>query len=243
MKQMKYSDFLGFNKVFFVLNLFFLIILSNFSYSQSGCINATPFCTGTTYTYPNSTNITDLGPVDCLSSTPNTSWYFMEIDQSGPMTFDISQTNISGTGSDVDFIIWGPFTSLSSACSGANPFPSGVAVDCSYSPASVETASIPNAQVGEIYVALLTNYANEQGNITFSQTGGTGSANCPFTCGVTLNATPTACSSNTYTLNGTLSISGGPGISTPNSGTVTISSSCGGSPQVFNITGPTSNFN
>jgi hypothetical protein len=120
---MKCSDFLGFRKIFFILNLLFLITIANFSYSQSGCINANPFCTGTTYTYPNSTNITDLGSVDCLSSTTNASWYYMEIDQSGPMTFDISQTNLSGTGSDVDFIIWGPFTSISSACLGANPFP------------------------------------------------------------------------------------------------------------------------
>ncbi len=158
--------------------------------ASSQCVNADPFCTDAGgYNFPNSTNVSDLGAVDCLGSTPNPAWYYMQIDQAGPMTFDISQTNTGGTGIDVDFIIWGPFNSLASACSGANPFPSGSAVDCSYSTAATETGNIPNAQPGEVYVVLITNYANQAGNITFNQTGGSGSASCQFTCGVTLTAT------------------------------------------------------
>ncbi len=204
------------------------------SFSFSQCIGADPFCTGTTYTFPNSTNVTNLGAVDCLGSSPNPSWYYLEIDANGTMNFNISQVNTSGTGIDVDFAIWGPYTSLNAACAGANPFPAGSGtVDCSYSSAAVESASIPNAQVGQVYVVLLTNYANQAGTITFNQTGGSGSADCSFTCGVNLTANPSACSNNTYTLSGNLTVTAGPGISVPNSGTVTITNSCGGS-QTFN---------
>jgi hypothetical protein len=158
--------------------------------------------------------------------------------KNGSMTIDISQETAGGTAIDVDFIVWGPYSSLAAACAGANPFPGNIGtgssvVDCSYSPSATETATIPNAQVGQVYVMLLTNYSDQAGSITFSQTGGSGSADCSFTCGVNLTATPTACASNVYTLNGVLSATAGPGISVPNTGTVTITSSCGGS-QTFN---------
>jgi hypothetical protein len=210
-------------KQFLLILTLFLVFSSGSSFAQ--CINADPFCTGTTYTFPNTTGAGDLGPVGCLDGsgipdTPNPSWYYMEIDQNGDLIFDISQQDANGTGLDVDFIIWGPYSSLSEACNGANPFPipptsGSTSVDCSYAPDPIETATIPNAQIGEVYITLITNFSDSPGTITFSQTGGSGSADCSFTCGVTLTANPTACSSNTYTLNGNLSISGGPGISTP----------------------------
>jgi len=81
---------------------------------------------------------------------------------------------------------------------------------------------------------LLTKYSDQAGSITFSQTGGSGSADCSFTCGVALTATPSACSANTYSVTGNLTVMGGPGISVPNTGTVTIQSSCGGAAQTFN---------
>lgn len=213
---------------------FIILFLSFFIFfvGESQCNGADPFCTGTTYDFPNTTGVGDLGTIGCLFSTPNPVWYYMEIDQNGPMTIDISQQTTGGTGIDVDFIVWGPFSSLSAACSGANPFPSGSAVDCSYSPDAVETADIPNAQVGQVYVMLITNYSNQAGNITFSQTSGSGSADCSFTCGVDLTATPSTCSNNLYSVSGSLTVTGGQGISVPNTGTVTIASSCGGS-QTF----------
>jgi hypothetical protein len=50
---------------------------------------------------------------------------------------------------------------------------------------------------------------------------------------VALTATPSACNNNTYSVSGNLTVTGGPGISVPNTGTVTITNSCGGS-QTFN---------
>lgn len=196
-----------------------------------GCLGADPFCTGTSYTFTNSTNVANLGSVDCLGSTPNPSWYYMEVDQNGPMGFTISQTSTSGAGLDVDFALWGPYSSLAAGC--GNPFPNGTPIDCSYSTAATESVSIPNAQVGQTYILLITNFSNSPGTITFSQTSGSGSADCSFTCGVALTATPSACNNNTYSVSGNLTVTAGPGISVPNTGTVTIANSCGGS-QTFN---------
>jgi gliding motility-associated-like protein len=213
-----------------VKNIFFLVLffVSYSLFGQSGnCSSAASFCTDVpNYTFNNQTNNGDLGSVHCLNTSPNPVWYQMTIDNAGPMTFTISQQDASGNGIDVDFALWGPFNSLTSACNGTGNTP----VDCSFSTSSTETATIPNAQAGQTYLLLLTNYSNEAGTITFGQTGGSGSADCSFSCGVTgFTAVPTPCSGNSvYTLNGTLSIT-----NPPTSGTLTISSSCGGT-QTFN---------
>ncbi len=212
--------------LFFVL----FLIFTNTMFVYAQCNGASPFCTGTNYSFPNTTNVANLGTVGCLGTTPNPVWYFMEIDQNGPMTFGISQSSAGGSGIDVDFALWGPFTSLAAGCGGST-FPGGSPIDCSYSPSPTETASIPNAQIGQFYILLLTNFSNQAGTISFSQTGGSGSADCSFVCGVTgFTAIPSACNpaTNTYGVSGTLSITNPPG-----SGTLTITNSCGGS-QVFN---------
>lgn len=215
-----------------LLILVFAFLFDNLqSISAQGCLGADPFCTGTSYTFNNSTNVADLGSVGCLNSTPNPSWYYMEIDQNGPMGFIISQTSTSGVDLDVDFALWGPYSSLAAGC--GNPFPNGTPIDCSYSTAATESVSIPNAQVGQTYILIITNFSNSPGTITFSQTSGSGSADCSFTCGVALTATQSACNNNTYSVNGNLTVTAGPGISVPNTGTVTIANSCGGS-QTFN---------
>src|SRR5690606_1598578 len=103
----------------------------------------------------------------------------------GNMDIGISQTSIGGSGIDVDFILYGPYSNLAQAMSycGNHGNASTAAdpnqiVDCSYSPSPTETANITGAVAGQVYVMLLTNYSNQAGNITFSQTGGTASTNC-----------------------------------------------------------------
>ena len=136
----------------------------------SDCMSALPFCTSDSYTFPASTNVPDMGEVGCLYTTPNPAWYWMEIGSPGNIDIYMS------SGGDVDFIAWGPFTSLEAACSSNLMSNSGV--DCSYSTAAQETANLTNTQTGEVYVLLITNYANIVTNISFSQTGGAGSTNC-----------------------------------------------------------------
>jgi gliding motility-associated-like protein len=141
----------------------------------------------------------------CLGSAPNPAWYFVEIGLAGNIIIDIAQTTGSGgtgTGLDVDYVVWGPFPDVPSACvdfTAGNCTGDhnciGTAVDCSYSTDPTETATIPNAQVGEFYMFLITNFDGAPGYITLTQTNlgnaGAGSTDCcpyltginPSTCG------------------------------------------------------------
>ena len=74
---------------------FFLIafLFSCFnSFSQGTCATALPFCTGSNYTFPASTNTS--GPpgnnFGCLGTQPNPAFYFMEVDNGGNFTIDIT---------------------------------------------------------------------------------------------------------------------------------------------------------
>ncbi|WP_062060008.1 T9SS type B sorting domain-containing protein [Aquimarina longa] len=109
------------------ISLLFWIILfkSTFFYAQDfdvACRRAQPFCSDASLelTFPNVTSDVDgLGEIGCLNTTPNPAWYFIRIDQSGELIFDIQQwvdgneNNTLDRGErqlDVDFIAWGPFT-------------------------------------------------------------------------------------------------------------------------------------
>lgn len=202
---------------------------SNLLAQGTDCSSSEPFCTGTTYTFPNSTSTPDLGTIDCCFTTPNPAWYFLEIATPGNLTIHIEQTDASGTGIDVDFVCFGPYPSLASAC---GTIPGGAVEDCSYSAAAVEDCDITGAAVGEVYVLLLTNFSDQPGTITFEQTpgSGTGSTDCSILCGVnSFTALPGACTSatNTYSLTGALDIS-----DPPATGTLTFTNSCGGAPVV-----------
>lgn len=142
----------------------------------SNCNDAMAFCTGTNYTFPNSTNVPSLGNVACLGSTPNPIWYYMQVETAGNIDITMNQTSGGGGGLDVDFAVWGPFPSLAAGC--GNPFPPGAPVDCSYSTAATETANIPNAPAGSFYIMLITNFSNQNGTITFNQSGGAGTTDC-----------------------------------------------------------------
>jgi len=232
------------------------------------CISANPFCTALTYNFPNTTTTTaPSGPnYGCLSSQPNPIWYYMEVDQGGTFQIDLVQTtgpNGTGTGIDVDFAMYGPFTSLSNGCS-AVMSGSLAPLQCSYNADYVETIGIglaggdpgfggstpPAATAGQIYIVLLTNFADVAGYIDFNQTGGTGIADCSILtpCDMTnLTSTPSACNAtnNTYSVSGQVTF-----VSPPANGTLTVTSSCGGSqtfnapfnsPLNYNLTGITAN--
>lgn len=104
-------------------------------------------------------------------------WFFIKIQTPGNITLQINQVGNNGIGTDVDFVLWGPFNDLSNVCSQLN---TSVEVDCSWLPDSVEIVTIPNGQVGELYVLLIDNYSNVPGEITITQIGGTGSSDCSF---------------------------------------------------------------
>ncbi len=126
-----------------------------------------------------------VGPVACLGSTPNPSWNIIQIGDPGLVEIEISQYDGSGNGLDVDFVLWGPFDTDTDFCSlglevdcptcpnntlDPNFYPFGNIVDCSFDAAFIENLTIDNAQTGEIYVLLVTNYSDDSGTITISQT-------------------------------------------------------------------------
>ncbi|MAR39143.1 MAG: hypothetical protein CMD22_00385 [Flavobacteriales bacterium] len=168
-----------------ILLLFFC---SNLSFGQSAtCNNALPFCTGTTYSFPASTNAS--APTgayfDCLLTQPNPAFYYLEIDNPGNLTINIQGINgppgtppIPGWGGnteDIDFICWGPFTNPNTMC---NQLTAANVEDCSYSPTWDEVCQINGASTGDYYVLLITNYSNQSCNINFNQTGGNATTNC-----------------------------------------------------------------
>ena len=157
-----------------LLSILLFVFCSNLIFGQSAtCNNALPFCTGSTYTFPASTNTPAPSGAffDCLWTQPNPAFYYCEIDQPGNMTISISSTPYS----DIDFMCWGPFTNPNTMC---NNLTAANVEDCSYSPSGFETCQINGAQTGEYYVLLITNYSNQNCNINFSQTGGNATTNC-----------------------------------------------------------------
>jgi subtilisin-like proprotein convertase family protein len=137
----------------------------------------------------------------------------------------ISQQTNAGLGIDVDFVAWGPFASQSAMCAGIS---AANIVDCSYSTDAVESFTITNAQAGEWYMVLITNYSNSAGTINFTQinngSAGAGTTNCNF-----INATPSACSGGNYSLSVSITGTG----TLPTTGTLTLANTGGGS-QVLN---------
>jgi len=185
-----------------------LLFTGQYAAAQSdGPCNASPFCSDSSYFFANvadgSTAVS--GPnYGCLGSEPNAVWYFMQIGTAGTMEITMVQTNTGGTQIDVDFAMWGPFTSLESGC---QEIMGGVApLQCSYSASGTETIGLgtqggyaggqstpPPAQVGEIYIVVLTNYSQSPGNISFNQTGGDGSADCGIVCGLSASSSGNTC--------------------------------------------------
>ncbi|MEN9337428.1 MAG: hypothetical protein RLZZ500_2415, partial [Bacteroidota bacterium] len=158
------------------------------------CTEAPAFCTGQTVTYANSTNVPSLGQIGCLFTSPNPAFFFLQVNQAGALSYLISQVDNNGTPRDVDYVAWGPFTDLNTACIGvpANPMAgqlpaltpaqgcNGTLHACSYSAAPQEIMCIPNAQLCEVYVIMITNFSNQAGTVTFTQTNTTGGTTACF---------------------------------------------------------------
>jgi gliding motility-associated-like protein len=198
--------------------------------AQSDCAVAAPFCTSTGVTFPAETGNGDapFGPdYDCLFTTPNPAWYYLNISQSGNINITLTNTNLV----DVDFILWGPFANQASMCTAIFNGTAGIE-DCSYATDATEYVDITGAIVGQWYMFLITNFSDVPTDIIATQTGGGGATNCSILCtfnGITAN--PTACVQATqqYSVSGTVTVT-----DPPSTGTLTITNSCGGAPIVMN---------
>ncbi len=135
-------------------------------------------------------------PLGCLSTAPRPAWYFMQINTPGNMLINIVQTSTTGSGIDVDFACWGPFFAFSQfdflqrLCCGEYDLyaesgishrpPNGIhtnnmggypvnnLIDCSYEMDNTEWCYIPNAQINQFYILLITNFNGGQGTISFN---------------------------------------------------------------------------
>ena len=212
------------NKILFALSIVFS---SFFVFSQGGvnCSGMAPICTdvGLNFTANadgQEASLTDPGNnYDCLFSQPNPTWYYFQIATDGNIEMELA------AASDIDFAIWGPFTSLSvaqTACGSlGNQVPpnpnNGNLVDCSFSINATENPVIPTAITGEVYVMLITNFAGIVQNITLTQTGGTGSTDCDIVtnppCSISaLNTSISGCDfmTNSYEITGTVDVTSPP---------------------------------
>ena len=190
-------------------------IATSYSVNAQGslCSDIEPFCAGDArLTFPNSnfTNSNQLygevGPdYGCLDEQPYPAWFFLQIEDSGDLTFRISQyanSNGSGAPLDVDFVVWGPFDRDDEYCSGDSLNAEKI-VDCSYLPDAVETMTIPGAEANSIYVVVITNFEQLPGFISLEQTNtGEGSTDCSI-LQLDLGDFISVCDDNEYILDGT----------------------------------------
>ncbi|MCQ2321414.1 MAG: PKD domain-containing protein [Bacteroidales bacterium] len=191
---------------------------------NSTCDGALPFCTDNgLYQFPAGVNAGNLGSQvspyycsnfirpdgsssNCLYTTPNPAFYYMQIDQPGNLNIKI----YSSPRYDIDFDCWGPFPDINTACSQLS---CSNMVDCSYAGGSQdEFCHINNAQTGQYYILLLTNYGNSACNIMFENIG-TGTTNCgimpplvdndgPYCVGETIHLTANGQAGSTYSWTG-----------------------------------------
>lgn len=140
--------------------------------AASLCVSANSLCSSLGVPFLNTTNSSPADPsltYDCLATQPNPTWFYLPISVAGNLSFQISQQNLQNTAIDVDFICWGPFSTQTNLCNAAFLNVNNQ-VACSYSAAAVENFAIPNAQPGQYYVLMVTNFSNQPGYITISQT-------------------------------------------------------------------------
>ncbi len=187
-------------KKFIVISFIFSLLITPFLTKAQGslCNGATLSCSGNSlFTFPagvsSPATTGQPGPnYGCLGTTPNPAWYYMQITQSGDINIEMHTT----PQRDIDFICWGPFPApVANACTalltGSTPspgshhasgpgggYPTLNTIDCSYDPSWQEWCYIPNAQVGQYYILLITNYSNQACDISFSQISGNGASGC-----------------------------------------------------------------
>ncbi|MES2554587.1 MAG: T9SS type A sorting domain-containing protein [Bacteroidota bacterium] len=145
--------------------------------ANTTCVAPSPICSGSPISFianeggADASSINPGNDYDCLFTSPNPSWYYLEIDQAGNLVIDVT------AGSDVDYEIWGPFANLATAQAQCNTY--GAPQDCSYSPSAIEQVVVNGVANGEVYVLLVTNYANTIQTININEAGtNTASTNC-----------------------------------------------------------------
>ncbi len=160
-----------------MVSFLLLISASGDTLAQAdSCFQATPFCsiTGVDYVSTTTAVMSESGPdYGCLMTQPNPEWFYLEIGNSGDLTLTLTNNGCGGNGCDINFVCWGPFANPVSPCTAQ--LDTAALVDCSYSTAVSEVVTIPNAQTGDFYLLMVSNFDNQPTTVSMNQTGGTGS--------------------------------------------------------------------
>lgn len=160
--------------IHFLFLLFFMLSINLFGQAEF-CEESEPFCTSNIYSFPAGVGSGPAQPgpaYGCLGTQPNPAWYHMKIALAGNINIFMYST----PSRDIDFICWGPFSDPYEPC--VQQLTANMIVSCSYSPSATENCYIPNGQVGEYYILMITNFSNQPCNITFEKTSGTGETDC-----------------------------------------------------------------
>jgi hypothetical protein len=168
----------------------------------SYCSDARELCLDSQSSFILFTNFNDIngglldaeqGPdYGCLGIQPYPNWFYFQVQSSGDLAFTIEQNSdadLTGIGLDTDFKIWGPFSSPFGNCDNLNvstevpDLPNGSLFDgCSYSATPIENMGVENAQAGEYYIFVVTNFSQDPGFIKIEQINindaGSGSIEC-----------------------------------------------------------------
>lgn len=171
--------------------LYSLVLLATANCNVSStCINANSLCNALGAPFVNTQNLNFSEPganYGCLNTHPNPTWFYLPVSSPGTIALKVEQNrNIDFTSDflDVDYIVYGPFTSPAQPCNGS--LTANNIVSCSYSANAIEFPTITNAQTGQYYLIMTTNFSNQAGFIRISETANSqGGINCS---GIRLNA-------------------------------------------------------
>ena len=151
------------------------------------CSQANSLCNSLGAVFQNTTNMSSTGAYGCLGTSPNQTWFYLPISQSGTINLLIQQStfpNVATPNLDADYVVFGPFTNPVTPCNGQ--LTPNYIVSCSYSAAATENVVISNAVSGQYYLLMVTNFSNQSGYIKISDvSGSTGAIDCS---GLRLNA-------------------------------------------------------
>ena len=161
-----------------LLSIFTLFLFISGAFAQDTCITAVQYCNGTpgTFTF----GIGGSTPADpaygCLLSVRTDYWFYFRCTNGGDIHISVSASGATGSSSDdVDFICWGPFSSLTNICSS---YSASNILDCDYTTGTLDTIDVNSANLGDYYLVMLSNFADQPSNVVYDQIYGTGTANC-----------------------------------------------------------------
>ncbi len=154
-------------KVFFLILCSLGLFQAQLHAQSPICGAATEFCAENNISFPAATggsNPPAGNNYGCLSTQPNPAWYYMSTTAAGSAIINLT----SAPSLDIDFALWGPFTSLADALGNCGSL--GNPVDCSYDPSPNETVSLSSGGPGEFFILLITNFSNQPTDITGTTT-------------------------------------------------------------------------